>query len=106
MLIVAPPRLRLLPRPALRDGVAGLSPGERALFVLLLALSLAGIWAFRYFPSQDGPIPLEIAGILRRLAAGGPAAFGRFFEVNREPEPNWLIYLPLAALMSALPPLA
>lgn len=106
MLIVAPPRLRPAPRRVLRDGVPDLSPGERALFALLLALSLAAVWAFRCFPSQDGPIHLEIAGILRRLAAGGPPAFARFFEVNREPEPNWLVYLPLTALMSALTPLA
>lgn len=75
----------------------------RALFWSLLALHLAALWALPAFISQDGPIHLEIATVLRKLWAGD-AAFARFFAINPKPEPNWLIYLPLAGLLAAFKP--
>ncbi len=77
--------------------------GQKLIFWGLLAAQLAVLWALPAFVSQDGPIHLEIATVLRRLWAGDPA-FARFFAINPRPEPNWLVYLPLAGLLRLVSP--
>lgn len=81
--------------------------GELLAFSALVVLPVAAMWlAGSWFPSQDGPIHLEIARLLRDLVTDpeGPAA--GWFQLDRRPEPNWAIYLPLAALGGGLPPAA
>ena len=78
---------------------AGPGGGERRLFALLVGLNLLAIWSVRFFPSQDGPIHLEIAAVLRDLLSGTPSILGRYFELNPHwAQPNWLVYPPLIAL--------
>jgi hypothetical protein len=72
--------------------------GERLFFGGLVLAQLMPLWAFRWFPSQDGPIHLEIASLLPRLAGGGDPVAAHYFAVNGELEPTWFLFLPLSAL--------
>lgn len=97
--------------PARRDGEATASPagGSRgwlvALALLLLALNLARLLAFRFFPSEDGPIHLEIAMAIGELWRDGEPGIARYFRLNPSPQPNWLVYLALTPLSRVLGPL-
>jgi len=66
---------------------------------------LVPLWAFRFFPSQDGPAHLANASIL--LDYGNPAhtALRKYYVLNRTFTPNWVGHLMLAAMMTRLPPL-
>ena len=78
--------------------------GERGVFALLVGLHLLAIWSVRFFPSQDGPIHLEIAAVLRDLLSGTPSILGRYFELNPHwAQPNWMVYPPLIALSALMP---
>jgi len=79
-------------------------PGN-LLFALLLAVQPLPIWAFRYFPSQDGPAHIENAVILREYHRPDREAFRTFYVLNTRPEPNWFGHLALAGLMFFVPPL-
>jgi hypothetical protein len=85
---------------------AGLSGGERLLLAALVAAHLLALWSVRTFPSQDGPIHLEMAAMLRELATGSASIVHHYFELNPQPvaQPNWLIYPPLALLSAVLSP--
>jgi hypothetical protein len=87
------------PRPAawLRD------PGNLP-FLALLVLYVVPLWAFRFFPSQDGPTHLENAVILREHHRR--PFLQEFYDLNTHFDPNWFGHLVLAGLMSALPVLA
>ncbi len=78
---------------------------DMLLFTGLLLASLAPIWWFRYFPSQDGPAHLENAAILREYHDPQRSLLRIFYEINAQPEPNWLGHLLLAGLMAFVPPL-
>jgi hypothetical protein len=82
---------------------AAARPPITALFVVLALLPLVPLWWLPHFPSQDGPAHLEIAVVLRELAAGN-AAFGRYFAINTAPEPNWFVYPPLMLLERIVAP--
>src|ERR1700733_8566335 len=75
------------------------------LFWLLIAASLVPIWAFAYFPSQDGPSHLNNANILRTYPWRDIAVFRDFYTINAYPWPNWTTHLLLAALMGFVPAL-
>lgn len=77
---------------------------ELALLVALSLLQLVPLWAFPHFPSQDGPIHLEIADLVLRLAGGGDPVAARYFALNDVLEPTWLIYFPLAGLLTVTSP--
>lgn len=79
--------------------------GDNVLFAALLVLHLAPIWAFTYFPSQDGPAHLNSANIVRLYHRLEGAALREYFTLNTRPEPNWAGYLALAGLMDVVPPL-
>ena len=78
--------------------------GRRAFLLLvagLMALNLAPLVAFRFFPSQDGPIHLEMALVLDQLRQGD-VTFARYFELNPRLQPNLLVHLPLVPLAKLL----
>jgi len=82
-------------------------PSSRHRSVLLLALTLltiAPVWAFRYFPTTDGPSHLENAYILRHWFDQDQRYAG-IYEINPEPVPNWFTHGALALFMVAVPPL-
>src|ERR1022692_126049 len=68
-------------------------------FAGLIAASLVPIWAFTYFPSQDGPSHLNNANILRLYPWRDLASFRDFYSINFYPLPNWTVHLLLAGFM-------
>jgi len=76
---------------------------EHVLFVALILWHLVPVWAFTYFPSQDGGEHLNNANILRRYFTADGALFREYFALNRNLDPNWLGHLILVLLMSLLP---
>ena len=66
--------------------------GEAVLFAGLLVLHLVPIWAFRFFPTQDGPGHQALSFILRQYAAPGAGLLRRYFALNREALPNEFIF--------------
>jgi hypothetical protein len=86
------------------------APGRRfdllsLAFAGLIAASLVPIWAFTYFPSQDGPSHLNNANILRLYPWRDLASFRDFYSINFYPLPNWTVHLLLAGLMNVFPAL-
>jgi hypothetical protein len=79
---------------------------DALLFYALLALLLVPLWAFRFFPSQDGPAHLESAAILRDYHRPDRSLLPRVYTISDHFDPNWLGHLVLLGLMTVLPPLA
>jgi hypothetical protein len=77
---------------------------EHLAFLLLLLVHLVPIWAFDYFPSQDGPAHLENANILQHFHDPNRSLFREYYVLNRDPNPNWFGHLLLVALMYVFPP--
>jgi hypothetical protein len=75
------------------------------LFLALLALQVVPLWAFRSFPSQDGPTHLENAVILREYNRPDRSLLRDFYTLSDRFHPNWFGHLALAGLMRVLPPL-
>ena len=75
------------------------------LLAALVVLHVVPFWAFRYFPSQDGPSHVENAFVLAHFYEGD-RDYGQYLEVNARPVPNWLSHAVLASLMRVFPPLA
>src|SRR5437899_4195899 len=78
---------------------------ELVLWAALFAVQLAPVWAFRYFPTQDGPSHLENANILLLLHRTDLPAFREYYAINPKPTPNWLGHLALAGLILMSSPL-
>ena len=75
---------------------------EAVFFYALVAISIVPIWTVSYFPSQDGPNHLWILYLLDQYLRSGPGAFGEWFELNRNVEPNlgfYVIALPLSLVV-------
>ena len=62
----------------------------------MLALALMPVWSVPRFPSQDGPNHLYGAGLLLRH---DDPLVRRFYQLNPNPDPNWLGHGALAGLM-------
>ncbi len=77
---------------------------ETVLFWVVVLAHLLPIWAFRYFPTQDGPAHLSSSIILKDIGSPG-TRYHEFFEVREEPLPNWTAHLLLAGLMFIFPAL-
>lgn len=80
--------------------------GWQILFWGLLALQVAAIWWFPYFPTQDGPSHLDNAAILRFYSRPDLTVFREYFTVNHRLSPNWVAHLVLAALTGVANPAA
>ncbi len=78
--------------------------GEACLFWTLTLAHLLPVWAFRYFPTQDGPVHMSSAVILRDYGSPG-THYHEVFDLRLEPFPNWTSHLLLAGLMFVVPPL-
>lgn len=76
---------------------------ENALFAALILLHLIPIWAFPYFPSQDGPAHVNNANVLREYNHPDRSVFREYYVINSNPEPNWTGHLALAGLMFLVP---
>ena len=75
------------------------------LISIIIMIHLVPLWAFTYFPSQDGPVHLNIANVLRKYYSPNFAVFREYYALNKNGDPNWFIYLILASLMYIVSPL-
>ncbi len=78
---------------------------DRLLFFGLLALHVLPLWVFPFFPSQDGPVHLENAAILRDYHRPDRSLLPKFYTLSDHFHPNWFGHLALLGLMTVLPPL-
>lgn len=74
-------------------------------FVALTVLYTTPAWVVRFVPTTDGPCHLYNAWILRHMADAAHYPAVSYFEIVRQPLPNWLTHLLLAGLMWLVPPL-
>ena len=74
-------------------------------FILLIVLHLIPIWAFTYFPSEDGPSHVNNANVLREYYHPDRTIFREYYVLNRQLGPNWLSHIVMAGLMSVVPAL-
>ena len=77
---------------------------ELLAFGSLLALFLLPIWAFSYFPSQDGPIHLANARTWLDYDEPDHAVYRFYYITVDEPNPNWLSQWLLAGFMLGFSP--
>jgi hypothetical protein len=82
---------------------AWLSVSENIFFAALIIIHLLPIWAFQYFPSQDGPCHLNNANIVREYNNPELPVFRQYHTFNKNLDPNWLGHLVLAGLMCVFP---
>jgi hypothetical protein len=61
---------------------AGLSNRETLLCLALIIMHLIPIWAFKYFPSQDGPAHINNANILHEYH--DRSVFREYYNLNKE----------------------
>ena len=73
---------------------------DLAFFAVLLS-TVALVWIFPVFPTQDGPAHLENARLLVEVLRGN-AEVQRFFTLDRF-SPNWVSHLVLAPLLLIVP---
>ena len=102
LLVSAKHLARLAPSKCVRAWFGDL---DNALFALLLLATIAPVWCFRYFPSQDGPAHLENATILKEYHQPDRTIFRTYYRINTNPDPNWLGHLLLVGLLFLVPPL-
>ncbi len=88
------------PHRILRQLCGWLTDRGNLLFAALIVLHLIPIWAFTYFPSQDGPAHLENANIMREYAQPDRTALRAYYVFNENLTPNWAGHVVLAGLMS------
>ena len=74
-----------------------------ALFAGMTALSLVPIWAFTYFPSQDGPAHLNSVAVLMALGDGPAGVLEVFYTAQWQVSTNQLGFLLLRGLGAFLP---
>ncbi len=77
---------------------------ERWLLLLLVVVILVPIWAFMYFPSQDGPIHLYNAHVLRNYSEPDNS-YARYYKINSPLTPNVLADFILSVLLRVMAPL-
>lgn len=77
----------------------------RAVFALLVVVHLVPIWAFAFFPSQDGPSHLYNARLLSELTDPANYQLRLAYEYNPALHPNLLAHVLLTGLQLVVPPL-
>jgi hypothetical protein len=75
-----------------------------ALFVALLALSVAPLWAVGWVPTQDGGNHVEAVTTLLRWSRS--ALLQQYYLPNVGPQPNWLTQILFALLVQVMAPAA
>jgi len=87
------------------DLEALLSRTEKALLLICIIIYLVPIWAFAYFPSQDGPSHLANATILSEYNNLNGQFWQQYYNINNFSVPTWLNHLMIVALIKILPTL-
>jgi hypothetical protein len=73
--------------------------GANWLFGVALVVLLIPVWAFSFFPSQDGPAHVENARILVDYGRPDQPALRDFYKLSAEPVPNWFSHVVLAGFL-------
>ena len=73
--------------------------------IALLVAHLLPLWAFKYFPSQDGASHLYNAYLLKEYNNPAMYKVRECFELNLTLFPNWFSHAFMAGLMFLVPPL-
>ncbi len=76
---------------------------ESIFFFLFIIVHLIPVWAFEYFPSQDGPCHINNANIILGYNNPAHSVFREYYVLNKNIEPTWFGHLILAALMYIVP---
>jgi hypothetical protein len=76
---------------------------ERLFFVAMVVLHVVPIWVFPYFPSQDGPVHVFNASVIRDYDAPSSGLLREYFTLNPSPVPTWFVDLLLTALLCLVP---
>jgi hypothetical protein len=66
---------------------------------------LLPVWAFKYFPSQDGPAHLYNAFLIHEFINPTHDIFQQYYLLNTNLNPTWFAHLLLVALMYVFDPL-
>ena len=75
------------------------------LFIFLLVIHLVPIWAFWYFPTQDGPSHIYNSKVLKEYHNRENYQIRQVFTINKKIFPNWLSHLSMMILMYVVPPM-
>jgi len=73
------------------------------LFYTLLILHLTPLFFGKYFLTQDGPSHLYNAFIFKDMILNHHTLYSQYFDINRVPNPNWLITAFYSLAMMVLP---
>lgn len=63
------------------------------LFYFLVALSIVPVWTSSYIPTQDGPVHLANANIIRSLLFDEGGYFAGYYHLTQGSLTNWAIYI-------------
>jgi hypothetical protein len=77
---------------------------ERWLFAALAVLHLLPFWVVAYVPTTDGPSHVYNAFVQLHLHDPAYPLFGRVFEIDPRPLPNWTAQAVLVPLLAAFSP--
>jgi hypothetical protein len=97
------PRSSCIQSDVLKRARAGVSNRDTLLCLALIIMHLMPIWAFKYFPSQDGPAHVNNANIIREYH--DRPLFRKYYSLNKDLVPNWFGHLVMAGLMYLIPAL-
>jgi len=73
------------------------------IFLALVLIHLIPIWAFDYFPSQDGPAHIENASVIRNYHHPDGSILRTYYTFNNKFTPTWFGHLILVGLMYIVP---
>ena len=59
---------------------------EKLFFIILLSIHLIPIWAFEFFPSQDGPVHIENASVIRDYYHPERSIYAKYYVFKFEDE--------------------
>ena len=69
-----------------------LNIADKAIFSLLLIISLAPLLFSRYYLTLDGPAHLYSGNIIKELILGNYSEYSNIFKFNQFPVPNWIAH--------------
>ena len=78
-------------------------PASKYAVIALLIIHLLPIWAFKYFPSQDGASHIYNAYILKEYHKPAMYKTRECFQLNLTLFPNWFSHIFMAGLMFLVP---
>ena len=73
------------------------------IFLALVLIHLIPIWAFDYFPSQDGPAHVENASVIRDYHHPDRSILRTYYTFNKNFTPTWFGHLILVGLLYIVP---